>query len=98
MNFKPTKRKLIAGIVIPIVIWALVFFIGLLKITGIPAVITNFLVLHNFPNFFSAGNIVLFASEVIIVYLFLSIFHRKKKKASAYPPQENPVQVPVQPQ
>jgi len=97
MNLKPTKKKFFASIVLPIVIWILVFFVSLFKIANLPAIITNFLALHDFSNFFSTGNIALFVFEIIIVYLFLSIFQRKKK-SSAYPQQANPAQMPAQTQ
>lgn len=95
MNFRLTGKKLIASFIIPAVIWILVFFIGLFKISNLPSIIANFLALHNFSNFLSTGNIALFGIEIIMVYIFLSIFHRKKKKTTAYQPEPIPAQPAV---
>lgn len=76
MNFRPKKLKVIFSIIIPVLVWLIVFFIKLG--TEAPRIIVNFFELHNFTNLFSIGNIKLFLIEVVIVYLILSIlFHRR---------------------
>ncbi len=76
MNFKITKGKIITSILIPVLIWAAIILFGqsLSKID----LITGFLAIHNIGNIFAFGNIALFVIEVIIIYLIVSIFQKKK--------------------
>jgi lipoprotein signal peptidase len=93
MNLKLTKGKAIISIIIPIILWVLVFsIINTSWITNFPAFVIRFLVMHNTGNLFSTDNIVLFIIEIVVVYLILSIFQKKKKapnpQAQSIPPQQ----------
>ncbi len=75
MNFKLTKGKEIISIIIPIILWVLVFT---LRFENPPLIIRSFLEIHNGDNLFSFGNISLFIIEVVIIYLILSVIQKKK--------------------
>lgn len=76
MDFKLRRVKVIGSIVIPFLIWILVFMIGpLLK--SPPSIIRNFLEIHNLGSLFSFGNISLFLIEILFVYLIWSLFQKK---------------------
>jgi len=45
-------------------------------------IIRNFFNMHNLTNILTTENIILFVIEIVVVYLILSIFHRKKFVAS----------------
>jgi hypothetical protein len=70
MNFKLKKNKLIASILIPLVIWMAVFFLG----NKFPSSLISFIEIHNFSKIFSSGNIFLFVIEFVIIYLIYSFF------------------------
>lgn len=78
MNFKFTKGKIIGIIVIPLIIWVLIFIIGSTILTKVPTIIRSFLEIHDRANIFSGGNISLFVIEIIIVYIIWSLFQRRK--------------------
>jgi len=78
MNFKITKGKAIVSIVIPVILWILIITIGRTLSSIQSGIIMRFLQIHNLNNLFSFGNISLFIIEVIIIYLILSIFQKKK--------------------
>lgn len=83
MNLRPTKFKMIASIVIPLLFWVFLFFLSKIVLgsytggTIIPNLLVKFFVLHNFSSLFSLGNIVLFLVEILVVYLVISVFHKK---------------------
>lgn len=76
MKFKITKGKVIGSIVIPLIIWILVFTIGPLY-NNPPSFIQNFLNIHDRGDIFTMGNISLFVIELIVVYLIWSLFQKK---------------------
>ena len=82
MNFRFTKGKVIGSIVVPLIIWILVFIIGSTGalLTNVPSIIRSFFELHDLANIFSMGNISLFVIEAIIVYIILSIFQRGRRR------------------
>lgn len=82
MNFRFTKGKVIWSIVIPLIIWILVFIIGSTRalLTNVPTIISSFLSLHDLANIFGLGNISLFVIEVIIVYIIWSIFQKSGRR------------------
>lgn len=82
MNFKLTRSKGVISIIIPIIIWASLFVINTSWIENLPAIIVNFLSMHNISNLFTIGNIFLFLIEVLAIYLILSVFQKKKKVPS----------------
>jgi hypothetical protein len=75
MNFKLTKGKVIGSIIVPVIIWVLVFT---LRFENPPSIIRRFLEIHNISNIFSFGNISLFIIEIVIVYSILSLIQKKK--------------------
>jgi hypothetical protein len=83
MNLRLTKFKVIASIVIPLLFWIILFFLSKVVLgsynggTIIPNFLVKFFVLHNFSSLFSLGNIFLFLVEILVVYLVISIFHKK---------------------
>jgi len=85
MNFKLTKGKIITSIVIPALIWASVIIFG--QSLGNIDAIRSFLAIHNFSNIFAFGNIALFIIEIIIIYLIISLFQKKKISQAPEPVQ-----------
>src|SRR4030042_3280887 len=72
MNFRPTIGKVIGSIVFVIILfWIPLFFI---KDTS------KILDIVNLSKLTSTGNIIIFIIEVIFIYLFFSLFHKKKNK------------------
>jgi hypothetical protein len=77
MNLRLSKGKVIWSILIPVLFW--VFLILFSKAMNIKSlIIRNFFDMHNFTNILSTENIILFVIEIVVIYLILSIFHRKK--------------------
>ncbi len=75
MNFRPTKFKVIASIVIPLLIWIILALFNSISLKS--TFLMNFINMHNFSNLFSLGNIILFLVEILVVYLVISVFHKK---------------------
>jgi hypothetical protein len=76
MNLRPAKAKVIFSILIPLISWIIVYFV---KFSNAPQIIQDFLNLHDLVNLFSKGNIILFVIEFVIIYLILSVFHRRRQ-------------------
>jgi uncharacterized membrane-anchored protein len=75
MNLRPTKFKVIASIVISLLLWII---LALFKSISLKSnFLMKFVNMHNFSNLFSLGNIALFIIEAIVVYLIISVFHKK---------------------
>tara|TARA_Y100000310_G_C20506636_1_gene726719 strand:- start:302 stop:574 length:273 start_codon:yes stop_codon:yes gene_type:complete len=83
MNFKLTKLKIIGSIIIPIIIWILVFVLGGkgTLLVNVPSILRGFLSLHDLGNIFGFGNISLFIIEIIIIYFIWSLIQKKKEVA-----------------
>ena len=80
MNFRPTKLKILFGIVFSFLIWFLIFFI-LKDITDIlPEFLVNFGYLYDSLNFFSASNLTLFVIQFVVFYLVFSLIQHKHVK------------------
>ena len=76
MDFKFRKIKVIVSIIIPLVIWILIFTLGP-SWNNPPAIIRSFLEIHNRIYIFAFGNISLFIMEVAIIYVLWSLFQKK---------------------
>jgi hypothetical protein len=72
MNFKPTIGKVMGSIAFTIIL----FWIPLFFIKGGPKILE----IINISEPLSTGNIVIFIAEVIFLYLFFSLFHKKSNK------------------
>ncbi|MBR9705120.1 hypothetical protein GOV12_06930 [Candidatus Pacearchaeota archaeon] len=81
MDFRLTKRKVITSIVIPVIMWIGVFMISFFEsyFQDTPKFLYNFLSLHDMINIISSGNITIFIFEVVIVYVIMSIFQRRRR-------------------
>jgi hypothetical protein len=75
MNFKFRKSKLVTSIVIPLLIWIILAFVNENNLSS--NLLIKVISLHNYDSILSYGNIFLFLIEVIIVFLIISLFHRK---------------------
>jgi xanthine/uracil permease len=75
MNFRLRKTKVLSSIIIPVILWVILAFVDVSKISS--KIIINFISLHNFDSLFSSGNILLFVIEVVVVYIIFSIFQRR---------------------
>jgi hypothetical protein len=76
MNFRLTTTKGILSIIIPAILWILVFTV---KFITPPKIIQEFLSLHDLNNLLSGGNIILFVIEVVILYIILSLLQRRRQ-------------------
>lgn len=72
MNFKPTTGKVIGSIAFTIILfWIPLFFIS---------DASKILDIVDLSKPLSTLNIIIFIIEVIVLYLFFSLFHKKPKK------------------
>jgi len=74
MNFKLKKKKVIASIFIPVILWLIFAFTKFSNSTGI---IRKFVDMHDYSNLFSSGNIILFVIEVVVIFIILSAFQNE---------------------
>jgi len=75
MNLRPTKFKAIASIVIPLLLWIILALFKTISFSS--NLLMKFVNLHDFGKLFSLGNLLVFIVEVILVYLIVSLFHKK---------------------
>lgn len=82
MNFRPTKLKVIFGILFSVVVWIVVFFTFKDLTSKLPGFLVNYANMYNFIFFFSKDNIILFLIQFLIFYLVFSLFQIKKLKVN----------------
>ena len=84
MNFKLKKWKVIVSVAVAIISWV-IFIVylmnsrSLINADKVPGFIIQFINTINLGNLLNAENIFLFIIEVIMIYILISLFDRKKK-------------------
>jgi hypothetical protein len=98
MKFKPTQSKVIFSILIPLFLLIAVVILSFYRISNtLPSFLRSFFDLYDSRKVLDLGNILLFAIEVVVIYLVSSLFQKREPGMDPIVPKNVPVVTPAQP-
>ena len=78
MNFRPTKLKVILGVVFSALVWIIVFTTFRDFMNKFPQFLIQYFGMYDFVNFFAGGNFILFGIQFVVFYIIFSLIQMRR--------------------